>query len=229
MDDSIPNSFKYSAIMVEPRKHLAYELVLRNFLSNLSNEWQFHLFVGNNNEEYVRTIVTRINDPRVCIHNIGIPNLTPITYSKLFFDPLFYSFIPTETFLVFQTDSFVNPLSKHLIYEFLEYDYVGAPWKSKQVGNGGLSLRKKTKMLEIINKQRWNGSHWEDTFFSTYTDIHKPTCEHATFFSVETIFNETSFGIHNCWTHLTTDETEILVKNNPLLAELITLQGCENE
>jgi len=85
MDESIQKkkTYKYSAIMVEPRKHLAYELVLRNFLENLNDDWGFHLFVGHDNEDYVKTIVSRIGDPRVCIHNIGIPNLTNIEYSRL--------------------------------------------------------------------------------------------------------------------------------------------------
>lgn len=226
---AMQTTYKYSAIMVEPRKHLAYELVLRNFLENLNDDWGFHLFVGNNNEEYVRTIVNRIGDPRVFIHNIGIPNLTGVTYSQLFIDPLFYQFIPTETFLVFQTDSIVNPQYKHLIYEFLDYDYVGAPWREVypgQVGNGGLSLRKKSKMLEIIKMKVWRGEN-EDLFFSFNHNINKPSAVHAAKFSIESVYSEQTFGLHNCWTQrLDTDQIENLKKKNPLLLELIRLQGC---
>ena len=231
MDTSIRKQYKYSAIMVEPRKHLAYEMVLRNFLENLNDDWGFHLFVGNDNEEYVRSIVDRIGDPRVCIHNIGIPNLTGITYSRLFIDPSFYESIPTETFLVFQTDSIVNPQYKHLINEFLDYDYVGAPWREYpkgQVGNGGLSLRKKSKMLEIIGRKKWGGTENEDLFFSFYPGLNKPSAAHASIFSVESVYSEQSFGLHNCWTQsLGTDRMENLYKNYPLLSELIRLQGTE--
>ena len=215
--------------MVEPRKHLAYELVLRNFLDNLNDDWQFHLFVGNENEEYVQAIVEKIGDPRVCIHNIGIPNLTGITYSKLFAEPFLYSMIPTETFLVFQTDSIVNPQHKHRIYDFLEYDYVGAPWRvypAGQVGNGGLSLRKKSKMLEIIRRQEWNGTINEDLYFSFYPGLYKPSASQAANFSVESVYSESSFGLHNCWTQGLTDEQMAnLLKMYPLLPELIRLQG----
>lgn len=233
MDESTEKTYKYSAIMVEPRKHLAYELVLRNFLENLNDDWQFLLFVGNDNEAYVRTIVNRIGDPRVCIYNIGIPNLTGLTYSELFTNPLFYSFIHTEMFLVFQTDSIVNPQYKHLIYEFLDYDYVGAPWREgyvgreRDVGNGGLSLRKKTKMLEIIDKKIWNGAN-EDLFFSFYPGINKPSVSHAEIFSVESIYNERSFGLHNCWNQrFNSEQMTNLKKMYPLLSELIRLQGSE--
>jgi hypothetical protein len=226
-------SFKYSAIMVEPRQHSAYELVLRNFLENLSSEWQFHLFVGHENEEYVRSIVNRMSDEkskenRVCIHNIGISNLSAREYCKLFIDPSFlYHFIQTETFLVFQTDCLINPNDKHLINEFLylDYDYVGAPWvHSQQVGNGGLSLRKKTKMLEIINNKIWDGEEFEDYFFSFYPGIHKPLASHAKFFSVETLFTEHSFGLHKCWNYVDANELAYLKKKNPLLGKLIELQ-----
>ena len=222
-------NIKYSAIMIEPRKHLAYEFVLLNFLKNLSSEWQFHLFVGNDNELYVRTIVNKIPDNnRICIHNIGIKNLTYTEYNKLLIEPFIYSFIPTETFLIFQTDCIINPSYKHLINEFLDYDYVGAPWKSNgQVGNGGLSLRKKTKMLEIINNKKWNGSINEDYFFSYYPGMNKPTLNQAKTFSIETIFHEHSFGIHNCWRYLSNNQMVNITKICPLLTDLIRLQGCE--
>ena len=231
MDESIQKkkTYKYSAIMVEPRKHLAYELVLRNFLENLNDDWGFHLFVGPDNEEYVSAIVTRIGDVRVSIHNIGIPKLSNIEYSRLFVSPSFYELIPTETFLVFQTDSIVNPQYKHLIHEFLGYDYVGAPWLEVypgQVGNGGLSLRKKSKMLEIINKRIWRGVENEDLFFSFYPGLHKPSASHAATFSVESVYSECSFGLHNCWGQkLTVDQMDNLKSRNPLLSELIRLQG----
>ena len=221
----------YSAIMIEPRKHLAYELVLLNFLENLTNEWQFHLFVGNDNDEYVREIVNRLTDnerKRICIHNIGIKNLTYTEYNKLLIEPFIYSFIPTEIFLIFQTDCIINPQYKHLINDFLSYDYVGAPWLSDgQVGNGGLSLRNKTKMMEIINNKRWNGSTNEDHFFSFYHPINKPTLNLAKCFSVETIFHEQSFGIHSCWRYLSKSQISYLENSCPLLTELMRLQGCE--
>ena len=31
---------KYTAIIVEPRKHIALEFVLNNFLENLNNDWK---------------------------------------------------------------------------------------------------------------------------------------------------------------------------------------------
>ena len=77
-------------------------------------------------------------------------------YNNLLKNIDLYENIPTETFLIFQTDTLINPKYKHLIYEFIDYDYVGAPWSfNSQVGNGGLSLRKKSKMIDIIKKKKY--------------------------------------------------------------------------
>jgi hypothetical protein len=117
-----------------------------------------------------------------------------------------YDHIPTETFLVFQTDTVIFEKHKHMINLFLNYDYVGAPikldyvQKGVWVGNGGLSLRKKSKMLEIMNNEPYQNIP-EDFYFSlpTSVSIYKPSINEAKFFSVEAIFNEVSFGCHQIW------------------------------
>jgi hypothetical protein len=44
------NRNKYTALIIEPRKHKALEFVLKNFLENLSNEWSIIIFHGNLNK-----------------------------------------------------------------------------------------------------------------------------------------------------------------------------------
>jgi len=122
-----------------------------------------------------------------------------------------YDYIPTETFLVFQTDTLV--LNKDFLNPFLKYDYVGAPWgeivngqlvnDTQRVGNGGLSLRKKSKMLEIIQKEDPNKMEHlpEDVFFSNPCNVllNKPTIKEAQIFSVEELYYDTPFGCHSPW------------------------------
>ena len=202
----------YTAIIVEPRKHKALQYVLNNFLSNLSNDWSFIVFHGNNNLEFINNIITKklsIHKHRITLINLNVDNLTIDGYNKLFkYDKDFYNHIPTETFLVFQTDAIIFEKYKHLINNFLHYDYVGAPWnhvidgkdKNECVGNGGLSLRQKSKMIEIMEKQGKN-EYPEDVYFSCYDSVlmNKPKLDDALLFSVEEIFNEMSFGCHRPW------------------------------
>jgi hypothetical protein len=62
---------------------------------------------------------------------------------------------PAEFLLVFQTDSMLCANSRQSINEWLEYDWVGAPWNpnGKWGGNGGLSLRKVKPIIEILRNQ----------------------------------------------------------------------------
>jgi len=168
-------SNKYTAVIVEPRKHAALSFVLENFLKNLSNEWNIIIFHGNLNIDFVNNIISnKLNNykERISTINLNINNLTRDEYSLLFKQKFFYHRIPTETFLVFQTDSIIFEKNKELINNFLKYDYVGAPWSwspkgvNNFVGNGGLSLRKKSKMIEIIQKDVDNNNVIEDVYNS---------------------------------------------------------------
>jgi hypothetical protein len=125
-------------------------------------------------------------------------------------------------FLVFQTDSIIIPDHAHLINMFLKYDYVGAPWvRDKQVGNGGFSLRRKSKMLEIIEKVPYNDGTNEDTYFSLAPiQIYKPTFDEAKLFSVETVFSKVAFGCHKPWRH----EGSLIVSLYP---EILTLRSLQ--
>jgi hypothetical protein len=109
----------YTAVIVEPRKHKALPYVLENFLNNLSEDWSFIIFHGNLNLEFINNIITKklsIHKHRIRLINLNVNNLTVEGYNKLFkYCKNFYNYIPTETFLVFQTDSIIFEKHKHLI------------------------------------------------------------------------------------------------------------------
>ena len=199
----------YTAIIVEPREHKALPYVLENFLKNLSEEWSFIIFHGNKNLEFVNTIIEEKLENykhRIRLISLNVDNLSINDYNNLFkYNKQFYECIPTETFLVFQTDTIIIEKHKYLINMFLDYDFVGAPLNhyprgNERVGNGGLSLRKKSKMLEIMEKEGSN--HYpEDVYFSCPQNvaIRKPSFTEALLFSVEEVFNGISFGCHKPW------------------------------
>jgi hypothetical protein len=129
-----------------------------------------------------------------------VDNLTIKDYNNLLVSNDFYNFIPTEVFLIFQTDTIICKENKNIINDFIKYDYVGAPLKARLVGNGGLSLRRKSKMLNIINNCKYNNEP-EDVYFSVACNLplNKPSFEEAKNFSVEGVYNDNSFGIHKIW------------------------------
>lgn len=119
------------------------------------------------------------------------------TYNKLMLDPKFYAaFGEYEYMLIAQTDTLILNDGVE-IEEFMKlgYDYCGAPWEESQaywfyttkgflyerfhigkkfllrVGNGGFSLRKIDKTIELLKnkwlwKILWGGN--EDFFFALY-------------------------------------------------------------
>jgi len=236
----------YTAIIIEPRSHLALKFVLGNFLENLNEYWSFIILYGNGNKDYLFKIIKNnyLNHlHRIKLINLDVSNLSISDYNKIFFDKNFYNLITTEFFLIFQCDTVICKKYKNYIYNFLRYDYVGAPWLdpnkvfntkyANNVGNGGLSLRKKTKMLEILDKFLNNdlvknltflGN--EDYFFTRKRNnfnINLPTIENAKLFSIETLYSNKCFGVHKPWGHLLPLEFTKLINDNPEINELYNL------
>jgi hypothetical protein len=241
--------FKYTAIIIEPRKHKAIEFVLNNICECLSREWDVILFHGTTNIDYVTKIVDNntLFENRVKLVGLNVENLDITEYSRLLATKsVIYDYILSDIFLVFQTDSMILRANKHIVNEFLNYDYVGAPWlitnypqtkNSSFIGNGGFSLRRKSKMLEIIEKIEWNRANefkecyysniYEDLYFCTNYDnivVNKPEYQKALTFCVDEVFNEVPFGCHKPWTH---GHYEQLVNLYPEIKTLRDLQDVD--
>ena len=213
---------QYTAIIVEPRKHKALSFVLKNALTNLPNNWNIIIMYGNKNKEFVLDIIDKELSEykeRITAKNLNVDNLTIADYNDLLTKKEFYDNIPSEIFLIFQTDSVICDENNDLLDEFLKYDYVGAPWKDA-VGNGGFSLRRKSKTLEIISKCK-RGSENEDVYFANpCISNFKPSMEKAKLFSVEAYYSDESFGVHKPWAYLNDDEMNDKIKKCAPLKEL---------
>ena len=174
--------------------------------------------------KYIQGLDKLLEDKRMkSLFNMCMVMTTP-EFWKDYFD--------YERVLIFQQDS--NILRKG-IEDFFEYDYVGAPcgkivfaesgFETKNyIGNGGLSLRKKSVILNLIKNDlyniRYNGP--EDIFFSQNI-TNKPTFKKAILFSVESFFSEKSFGIHKCYMHLQNDQLCKIAEYIPEIFELAEL------
>ena len=230
---------KYTAVMVEFREHPAYAFVLDNFFSTLSEEWGFILVHGTKNRDFVVRIAIevaeRYGQPERVLKIIGYPveNMVRLEYSMLMKQASFYEKIDTEIMLIFQTDSLLLKPNIHKLDAFLKYDYVGAPWTNEGVGNGGLSLRRKSKMLATIATRNPNNiQDVEDVYFcddSNPVKLAKPTFEEAKVFSVENVYYPDPVGVHQYWqlkNHTNGHEKmNLLEQRYPELAEMRRLNG----
>ena len=157
----------YTAIIVEPREHKALYFVLENVLTNLDENWSIVILHGNKIKIILENLCKnelKAYNSRIQMHNLNVDNLSLEDYNKLLTSKHFYDYIPSEHFLIFQTDSIICKSFNKYIYNFLQFDYVGAPHKN-WVGNGGLSLRKKSKMLEVLDKDSRKENENEDRVF----------------------------------------------------------------
>ncbi len=72
---------------------------------------------------------------------------------------LWQQLAPAKHVLIFQTDAMICGNSHRTVDDFLEWDFIGAPMHTtRKFFNGGLSLRNRTMLLDILNDPTNN---WE--------------------------------------------------------------------
>jgi hypothetical protein len=159
--------------------------------------WPVMLFCGMGNASFLSAELSGL-DYR--IYEMAVSELAEARYNNLLTRFEFWNAIPYDKILIFQHDS---RLLRKGIEEFLEWDYVGAPWLwQKNGGNGGLSLRSRKAMLDIIRAKPYNPATQgnEDVYFANamyrnpdYKLAPRYVCEK---FSCEAIFKLGTFGYH---------------------------------
>jgi len=195
-----------TAVLIEPREDDLIELVIKNFMYFLHKDWNLMIICGNKNKDYILNISKTIGD--VIVSSLEVDNLNIKQYNTLCLSKELYNLIPTEHMLFFQIDTL---LRKHITDDYLIYSYVGAPWRNNVnwfemtdgIGNGGLSLRRKSYMLSIIenyNKENNIFNKNEDVTIGKMCkqmNLPMPTYEHACCFSMEMVMNNDPIGMHN--------------------------------
>jgi hypothetical protein len=198
----LPIDTDYYAIIVEPRVNPKMLSIIKNHLYFLNNnnsniKWGLQIFHGIDNQDFIHDILKDIDN--INFVNIGVKDFSKIEYNQYIKSNEFWNLVKGEKILTFQTDTL---LLRNGVDEFIEYDYIGAPWtkpkENRFVGNGGLSLRTKKTMLDISENHKDYEPRWEDIFFVKWLeDNHLPNIETAMRFSVENIFHPQPFGLHN--------------------------------
>ena len=180
----------YNSIIIENRVVINFEQILKNHIyflnkNNKDVKWGLQIFHSEGNENYIKNIVKDWD-------------INKETHTELLKSIEFWELVEGEIILNFQIDSL---LLRDNIEEFLDYDFIGAPWskpkEGKFVGNGGLSIRNKLKTIEYLKKYENEKGVWEDIFFVKHLDDHQlPDILTAMKFSVEDIFYPHPVGIH---------------------------------
>lgn len=201
----IPLESKNAAVIVEPRKDEYLELAIKNVVYYTPG-WSLYVFHSKENEEFVKELLGADKLSQVHLICISKTNMSVPEYNTLLMMEMFWNWIDADNILIFQTDSY---LRKFGIENFLNYDYIGAPWshelKHYQAGNGGLSLRKKAKILQAIRSHKVNLGSGEDGYFQEAlykTGAKLPLRKDGMKFSVETIYYNDPIGVHAYWKYI---------------------------
>jgi Protein of unknown function (DUF5672) len=217
-DPNPPATVLLTGVMIEPRDHVNLLPVIENVKQVLPGI-TLYIFHGTQNQETLKRRYE--HDPRIVLYNMNVANLTIHQYNHIMTHPDFWRALTGEHVLVFQTDSVLFSQSQVNLYDFLQYDYVGAPWtwgnisqyyainiltfqplRYTPVGNGGLSLRRRTTMIEATSKYPHLSQPFdtEDVYFSFTLHAmgaNMPTAEVAARLFFETIeSDELPLGAH---------------------------------
>jgi len=213
------------AIIIEPRNTNLLILVVKNILDKIQNI-KINIFHGILNKKLLQKNFNKeIINKNIILTNLNIKNLSVEEYNNYLTIDNFWNNLDGENILVFQIDSFICNYDIDFIKNCNLYGFVGAPVKKWNIPwqNGGLSLRKKSLMIQAIKEKKQNENFFpEDRYFTVVKkDIVNPApFKLANQFSVEKFYYEKPFGIHKFWKYLDKSTIIKLINNNKNLSLL---------
>ncbi|KAF3921213.1 hypothetical protein ABW21_db0204141 [Orbilia brochopaga] len=129
--------------------------------------------------------------------------------SRTFTNLWFYETMlaPAEYLLVFQTDSILCANSGKNLNDWLQYDWVGAPWVKNAAsgGNGGLSLRRVKPIIDLLKKESRPDGHpeledlWLCNRLAKMPGVNMANGSMEAHFSVEAVWEDKPMGYHTGW------------------------------
>ncbi|CAF4029012.1 unnamed protein product [Rotaria sp. Silwood2] len=196
------------AVLVESRAVDHIIAIVDNVNHHIPSTWPIQIFHGKDNEGFIRnsTLAPLIASGKIFLTFMS-QTYDRIGTNQLLTDPKFWQRVRGEKILLFQIDSVMCSNSPHKITDFLQYDYVGGPWDSSWfifskvdfVGNGGFSLRTRSKILALLALHPYDNKVPEDVWYSqnlrrvnaSIAPVHV-----AKTFSVDTVFYERPLAVH---------------------------------
>lgn len=168
------------AVLVEPRQHPLLEYTIKQVMTTLGQEWSLQLFLSSANVQWLRSRLhiypggTGANIVITPLSRFGLDDMSKYgirVQSAFSAHEKMYTEIKGEHVLWFQVDVIMRSQVRP---EWLRYAYVGAEWPGCEYptcspvtcskicagGNSGLSLRRKSKLLQVATRGRLPESLW---------------------------------------------------------------------
>lgn len=200
--------FENIAAIVEFRSSPLLVTIVLNVIQNIPKDWPIQIFHCKSNAQFIKRsrLSTFIESGKIVLSELNDykGNFTHYT-NTVFTNVSFWEQVRGEKVLFFQIDSVMCSNSPHKITDYLQYDFIGAPWSFQEprVGNGGFSLRSKKKTLILLEKMnystlRYSGDVNEDVWYSKHMSSvgFIAPLDVAKTFSVESTFYNNPLGVH---------------------------------
>lgn len=205
----IPKHSDKAIVIVERRAHPNLKFCLQNAVY-FCRGYALHVFCSKANFEYVKVILGKQFD-NVHVHivfdTIGTASQGYKEYNDLLKTKGFWMMFPEEHIITMETDCYFRKPLPESIYQ---YDYVASiwPWLPQQPGGGGLSYRKRSKMLEICDRQEGSkGAPAQDAYACEGVlalGFKFPTYAQSLTYFTECHYSAIAVGTHQWWTYCST-------------------------
>jgi len=210
----------FCAVICEPRPLAKLIPVVGIVSILLPFDWTIMIFHSSWNKHLVTKLARGFPPGKLVLNENYFGSAQNADANRYLTDKRVWEIVPTEKILLFQLDSILCSGSPYNVGDFASYDWIGAPWphlKELGSGNGGLSLRSRTCMLNSIGN--FTRRDPEDVFYSK--SMRQLGCrvapiEVAARFSVEGWFlDHAPLGLHKAYRYLSPLDFSILKKSCP--------------
>ncbi|KAJ4391967.1 hypothetical protein N0V93_005587 [Gnomoniopsis smithogilvyi] len=200
------------ALLIENRSNPILAPLMLHFMSVVPPDWRFRFMGSVESVEFINKSVAireQVNAGKLDLtyipSNMSVASQEEI--SRFLTNLWMYETVlaPAEWLLIFQTDSILCANARRNLNDYLEYDWIGAPWQpgARFGGNGGLSIRRVSAIIDVLRSQtRADFSEAEDVWLSERLG-HRPNARMADATVSLTFSGEMHTGLA---THLATDK-----------------------
>ena len=235
---------EFKAVMIETRKLPHVEFIISNMVDKLNEKWCVEIFTSVSSYEYYKQMCQNINK-NIKVSLCALTEKCAINdYNEMMLSVKFWESLAVKKVLLFQEDSLIF---RHNINDYLEYDYLGAPWPIQyeispiNYGNGGFSLRSSDLMIKILKTYKTESfipvqrvrnnmrarkikTVPEDVFFSNHIKSMNSKVDYyvAFSFSFESLPNINALGCHQPWIGLKTEWMNFLDSKFKVSLHMIT-------
>lgn len=196
---------KYGIVVVEPRLHPTLIFMITDTLAKIPPTWKALVFYSPKNEKFLRLAL----QPWILTKRVMMAPFPPghddsyMFSNDMLLRPEFYQSVPFSKFLIMHTDGLICFKDWDKLSTFVEFDYIGSPWRDLKVGNGGFSWRNRDLSLKIVKETKPPLRDFpEDWYMAKQTEKYGGTVapwEVAKHFGMETVWFEEPYGLHAAW------------------------------